>query len=180
MAKGRTPDPGRERRQTGNRPAAGKAKPPAVRSPKLPALPEPPADLPEIARAVWIVTVEEMAGNRHLRPPDLLLVRSLCEAAYTLEEASKHVHEYGVLVSTVVRDSDGRPLTGEDGKPIMGPPIVNPLLKVQKDATATIVRVSDVLGVNPLARIRAGLMEVAGASLLGGLRDSLAAKIAKG
>ncbi len=58
--------------------------------------------------------------------------------------------------------------------------MVNPLIRVQKDAAQTIRQLSDVLGLNPTARIRAGLQEVVGASLVLGIRDRLVGELTKG
>jgi P27 family predicted phage terminase small subunit len=121
-----------------------------------------PADLPELVAPVWTACVTEMAANRHLREPDLVLLKAYCEAVALHEQASAQVHKLGLLVS------------GASG------PMVNPLIKVQKDAAQTIRQLSDVLGLNPSARIRAGLQEVAGASLVLGIRDRLVGEIVKG
>ncbi len=162
--KGRPPDPNRARRGTGHRPEAGKA--PAV-VPIAPARAElveaePPEDLPTDVAEVWRACVAEMAGNRHLRPPDLVLLRAYCEAVHLHAAASAQIHAAGVLV------------VGP-----MGGPMANPLIRVQKDAATTMRQLSEILGLNPLARIRAGLMEVAGQSMALELRDRLLAKLPK-
>ena len=165
MAKGRPPDPGRERRGTGNRAAVGRAKPATSRALPAPAAvvgAEPPAGLPEAVAPVWGVCVAEMAANRHLRASDLILLKAYCEAVALHDESSNQIHRLGVLVA------------GPSG------PMVNPLIRVQKDAAQTIRQLSDVLGLNPLARIRAGLQEAAGASLVLGIRERLVGKIVDG
>lgn len=166
MARGKVPDPGRERRKTGNRPAAGKRKPaPPATIPGAGAVvsADPPADLPPVAAEAWRLAVDEMSGNRQLRPPDLVLLKTYCEAVYVHEEASAAIHKYGILV------------TGTQGQPM-----ANPMIRVQKDAAGTIRQLSDVLGLNPLARIRAGIMEIAGQTMVHELRERLAGKIANG
>ena len=45
-------------------------------------------------------------------------------------------------------------------------PVVNPLLKVEKDTAATYLRLAETLGLSPAARARLGLMHIAGQSLL--------------
>lgn len=122
-----------------------------------------PAAMPAAAREVWEIVVTDLVGDGHLRKSDTPLVKAYCEAVYVHAEASAKVHALGVLVKT----SDGRI-------------VVNPMLKVQKDAATTMRQLSDVMGLNPLARIRAGLMEVAGASMVNELRDRLVAKLAAG
>jgi len=163
MAKGRPTDPRRAKRATGNRPLPGEV----AHAPGLPVEAEvleadPPADLPAEVHDVWRVAVAEMGGNRHLRPVDLVQLKVWCEAVWVHAQASANVHKFGVLVK------------GASG------PIANPMLRVQKDAAATIRQVSDVLGLNPLARIHAGLMQVAGAGMVMGIRERLEAKTAKG
>ena len=73
-----------------------------------------------------------MAANRHLRAPDLILLKAYCEAISLHEEASAQIHRLGVLVS------------GPSG------PMVNPLIRVQKDAAQTMRQLADVLGLNPI------------------------------
>jgi P27 family predicted phage terminase small subunit len=165
VAKGRPPDPGRERRGTGNRAAVGRAKAATARA--LPASAavveaEPPEGLPKEVAPLWSCCVAEMAANRHLRAPDLILLKAYCEAIWLHEEAAAQIHRLGMLVA------------GDRG------PMVNPLIRVQKDAAQTMRQLSDVLGLNPSARIRAGLMEVAGASMVLGIRDRLVGEIVKG
>ena len=72
-----------------------------------------------------------MAANRHLRAPDLILLKAYCEAVALHDESSNKIHQLGVLVS------------GPSG------PMVNPLIRVQKDAAQTMRQLADVLGLNP-------------------------------
>ncbi len=161
--KGRPVDPKRARRGTGHTPVAGHKKA-LVKAPPIAAqLAEsvPPADLPASVVDVWQACVVEMAGNRHLRAPDLVLLRAYCEAVAVHAEASAEIHAMGVLVDSP-----------------MGPQ-TNPMVKVQKDAAATMRQLSEVLGLNPLARIRAGIMELAVQSLALGIRDRLVDQLTK-
>jgi P27 family predicted phage terminase small subunit len=165
MAKGRPPDPRRERRGTGNRAAVGHAKPTTGRAlPAPPALAgaEPPADLPAAVAPLWISCVAEMVANRHLRETDLILLKVYCEAIALHEETSTQIHRLGVLVS------------GTQG------PMVNPLIRVRERAAQTMRQYSEILGLNPSARIRAGLQEAVGASMVLGIRDRLMGQIVKG
>jgi P27 family predicted phage terminase small subunit len=159
MSKGRTPDPGRARRGTGNRPAQGtpkvvKAAPVLAKIDEVEAYP-PPAGLPEIVHPVWKAIVEDLGGANHMRDSYLPAITAYCEAVYLHAEASANIHEFGILVK------------GPSG------PIANPLIRVQKDAAATMLRYADSLGLTPSGRIRLGLMEITGMSLLGSLKDSL-------
>jgi P27 family predicted phage terminase small subunit len=133
------------------------------RSPSAVALPvqgtlatlPPPKGLPAAAADTWRAILSDMAALRTLREVDMPLVLAYCEAVYVHTEASANIHTYGVLVK------------GPRG------PIPNPMIRVQKDAATTIRQLSDVLGLNPLARIRGNLMEVAGQSVALGIRDRL-------
>ena len=164
MAKGRPKDPGAQRRGTGRKPAA--AAPPAT----LPAVVEPaescgvqaPADLEGVAREAWEICVREMTGNRQLRESDLILLKAYVEAVHVHAEATAKVHEFGVLVASPRG------------------PIPNPMIKVQDNAARTIRLLSENLGLNPISRIRAGIMEVAGASMVLDIRERLVKEIVKG
>lgn len=82
-------------------------------------------------------------------------VEVYCEAVYIHAQASANINSVGVLVK------------GQNG------PMPNPLLKVQKDAAATMLRYADSLGLTPAARIRLGLMEITGMSLLSSINSSI-------
>lgn len=160
MTKGRPVDPTRAKRGTGHRPQAGKKKPvEIVPLPAVPLLPSPPDDLPATMHEVWTTAVAEMSGNGHLREVDLQTLKMYCEALYNHAQASANIHQYGLLVK------------GPHG------PMPNPMLRVQKDAAATALRMSDALGLNVLARIRAGLMQIAGQSLLASVAAGLDAGV---
>ncbi len=49
----------------------------------------------------------------------------------------------------------------------------NPSIKIQKDAAATMLRYAETLGLTPAARIRLGLMEISGMSLLSTLNQAI-------
>ena len=83
-----------------------------------------------------------------------------CNAVYIHAQAVANIQQFGVLV-----------------KGPQGTPIPNPLLKIQKDAAATMLRFAETLGLTPAARIRVGLMEVTGMSLLAGINAALDEKI---
>lgn len=118
-----------------------------------------------MAADIWRTILADMAALRTLREVDMPLVLAYCEAVYVHAEASANIHRYGVIVK------------GPRG------PIANPLLRVQKDAAATMRQLSDVLGLNPLARIRANLMDVGTGpiafSVLTGLERKLDAQDAR-
>jgi P27 family predicted phage terminase small subunit len=106
-----------------------------------------------------------MAAARRLRKPDLVILKAYCEAVDLHDQASANIHQYGVLVK------------GLNG------PVANPLIRVQKDAAATMRQLSDVLGINPLARIHAGVAQIAGQVMLmkdlhTGMAEAIVAQIA--
>lgn len=161
MARGKTPDPSAKRRDVGKRGPKKLAAIEVLGARDRDTL-APPADLPPVAADIWRLAVDEMSGNRQLREIDTLSLRMLCDQVYVHAEASANIYKFGVLVK------------GERG------PMPNPLIKVQKDSASTILRLCDVLGLNPLSRIRLGLMEVTGESMVFDLRERLLAKVVKG
>lgn len=164
MTKGRKPDPTRARRGTGNHPKPGEAKKsksvvPAIARRLTPAESFPPPDyLPDTVKDFWITVVDDLGGANNIRGSYLPSLIAYCEALAVHQEASAHLHKYGLLVS-----QEGRA-------------VPNPMIKVQKDAAATMLRYAETLGLTPSARIRLGLMEVTGISLLSSLNASLEGK----
>ena len=150
MAKGRPRDPRRAKsRSTGHRPQTGGG-PPAVLPPKPPDITQhaPPDGMQAVASGVWALILDDRAALRTLREVDLPLVRAYCEAAQVHADASDLLNRHGLLVE------------GANG------PQPNPMIKVAKDAAVTMRQISDVLGLNPLARIRGNLMEAATGSMV--------------
>jgi P27 family predicted phage terminase small subunit len=167
MSKGRPADPSRARRGTGNRPKPGEAK---VAKP-VPIVPgattkdvaqvdpfPPPATLPDEVAAVWRAAVSDLGGANHMRESYIPTLEAYCNAVYVHAQAIANIQQYGVLVK------------GPHG------PVTNPLLKVQKDASATMLRYAETLGLTPAARVRVGLMEVTGMSLLAGIGQAIEGK----
>ena len=160
MARGRPKDPSAARRGTGRKPP--EAAPPAVLDPSRACELVPPADLEGVALDAWRVCAAEMHANRQLREADLVLLRAYVEAVHVHAEATAKVHEFGVLVASPRG------------------PVPNPMIRVADNAARTIRLLSENLGLNPIARIRAGIMEVAGASMVLDIRERLVREIAKG
>lgn len=161
MAKGRPADPTRARRQTGHRPKPGEAKPAAqaavsaaVVQASTPALPEPPADLTPEAQEMFRRVVAELVP-RGLREADLEAVAMMCYSAQIHLEARRRIAETGVLV-----------------KGLRGP-MVNPLIKVARDEANTYLRLANEFGLTLAARLRLGLMQLAGESILTSLNKDL-------
>ena len=156
MTKGRPVDPTRAKRGTGNRPKPGEAK--KANTPVVIGAPvqyAPPASLPAEVHDVWTAIVQDLGGSNHMRESFVPSLSAYCQAVYLHAQASANIQQYGVLVK------------GTAG------PIPNPLIKVQKDAAATMLRYAESLGLTPAARIRLGLMEITGMSLLSTLNTAL-------
>lgn len=147
-------DPTRERRQTGNRPMPGQAK--AVEVVALPqhSLQEPPADLPPEAADMFRRVVTELAP-RGLRDADLESIAMMCYSAHVHRQAREKIAETGILVK------------GPRG------PMVNPLVKVARDEAATYLRLANEFGLTLASRLRLGLMQLAGESILSSLNRDL-------
>lgn len=90
-----------------------------------------------------------------MRKSFLPAVSAYCQAVYVHAQASANIQQYGILVK------------GQRG------PVANPLIRVQKEAAATMLRYAETLGLTPAARVRLGLMEVTGMSLLASLNQSI-------
>lgn len=164
MTKGRPADPSRARRGTGNRPKPGEAKKvkPAIVVPgaggeivKVTEQFPPPATLPDQVHGIWRAAVADLGGANHMRESFVPALEAYCNAVYVHAQAIANIQQYGVLVK------------GPHG------PVVNPLLKVQKDSAASMLRYAETLGLTPAARVRVGLMEVTGMSLLAGINATL-------
>lgn len=160
--KGRPPDPTRARRQTGNRPMPGEAR----QGPAMLALPgtgggparqssmPPPEDLPAAAVPVWEQAVAELEP-KGLRPADLEALRLMCVAACRARQAAAEIERYGLLVK------------GDRG------PMVNPMARLERDATMTYLRLAEQFGLTLASRMRLGLMVLAGESLVAELNRDL-------
>jgi P27 family predicted phage terminase small subunit len=154
---GRPKDPTRERRQTGHRRKPGEA-------PKLAVVPfqtadqieypPPPADLEEAAHPIWVIAVQELA-HRGLKAVDLEAVRQLCTMALRARQAGANIAKYGLMVE------------GAYG------PIANPMLKIERDASAAYVRLATEFGLTFASRLRLGLFQLAGQSLTQQLAASI-------
>jgi len=156
MAKGRPKDPSAARRGTSHRPAC-------VKSPTglaIAGTPEqfalaPPETLPEGAHGMWRVAVEELCSLRTLHLSDLPLLEMLVIAVYRHRQAQAQIEQLGILVK------------GPRG------PMVNPFIKVERDEAATCLRLAETLGLTPVARLRLGLISLAGQSILAGIDAEL-------
>ena len=116
----------------------------------------PPTDLiPTQVHDVWHAVVNELGGSNSMRPAFVPIIEAYALAVNTHALAGAEVQESGILVE------------GVHG------PVANPMLKVQKDSAATMLRLAETLGLTPAARIRLGLLEITGQSLLTTLNTQL-------
>jgi P27 family predicted phage terminase small subunit len=164
MAKGRPPDPKRERRGTGHRPLVGQRPPVEVAVSKGLDL-TPPDGLPEATHELWTTVCSELAP-RGLTTAQLPLVEMLVKAMLRHRQAGKAVEKYGVMIPYRV------------GGSVRGMP--NPMLRVEKDSAATYLRLAETLGLSPAAQVRLGLMQVAGQSMLLTIAERVARAVAAG
>jgi len=152
--KGRPNDPKRRRRGTGHRRQAGDAIPVALVPQPESNVPEPPDDLPDEAKLMWIAVVEELQP-RGLRPGDLFGIEAMVVAAYRHRQARRKIDELGILV---------KGLTG---------PMVNPLIRMERDEAATFLRWAEQFGITLSSRIRMGLLQLAGETMAQSLERTL-------
>lgn len=151
--RGRPRDPARGRRRTGHRGKPGE--PPRLRfaPPAEPGPPEPPEDLPEGAKALWGELAPHLPPG--LRGADLILFRMLSVAAHRAARATAGLERYG----EVVRGTRG--------------PMLNPLARLERDATQAFLRLSEELGLTFASRLRLGVVELQGKSVLHALHEDL-------
>lgn len=166
MTRGRKPDPGRSNRGTGNRPQAGKKTtkvvPQVIEQTLVECIAgELPAGLP---REIFTRAVAELSGR--LNDTDLEALRMMAWSLYRHEQAQAFVEEHGMMVDTPFG------------------PKVNPMLKVARDEGSFYLKVADQYALTFVARLRAGLLQLAGQSLMkdlhSGMAEAIVARITDG
>lgn len=160
MAKGRPADTTRAKRGTGHHKPPGDVV--TIVRPQDPVAvlgTTPPADLPKSVHELWRIGAEELARSGNLREVDAANLKIWCMAVYAHDDAAAYVAKFGTMVK------------------VDGVVKANPALRVMKDSAATARLYSERLGFDPLARIRAGLMKIAGRAVLGDMHNELAAAI---
>lgn len=166
MTRGRKPDPKRSKRGTGNRPKTGQKTThvvPQVVDTSLAV--EIGADLPEgLAREIFKRAVAELSGR--LNDTDLEALRMMAWSVYRHQQAQQYVEDEGLVVDTPFG------------------PKVNPMLKVARDEGTFYLRVADQYALTFVARLRAGLLQLAGQSLMkdlhSGIAEAIVARITDG
>ncbi len=156
----RKPDPaGRTRRRTGHEP---KPDEPAKlsRSPVLPALGGPalaaPEHLGEKMRPTWDAVVGMISQRAPAGLQDLIAVELIVRQYHRLREAGELVDGYGMAT---------RKVSGDVGS--------SPFVRVERDASAMLLRLLEEYGLTYQSRMRLGLMQVVGRTLGQALNDSL-------
>jgi P27 family predicted phage terminase small subunit len=104
---------------------------------------------------MWNVAIEELCALRCLHDSDLALVEMMITAAYRHRQARAQIDALGILVK------------GQRG------PMLNPLLRIERDEAATYLRLAETLGLTPVARLRLGLVALAGQSILASISAEL-------
>lgn len=122
----------------------------------------PPQALPhtKVVRELWQQIVGEVARHELCRG-DLLTAESLAIAKYRQLQAGLFVKKYGIMIR------------GPHG------PLKNPMLKEERDQALLADRLLQRLGLSPEARLRMNLIQVAGLSMLGVLREEVDAVVEK-
>jgi P27 family predicted phage terminase small subunit len=171
MTRGRKPDPGAEKRGTRKRPSTSRAPSQALALPDELALARPaaPDDLDPVLVPIWDAIMDDL-GSRGANPSafravDVVLIRTLVDAIGLHKQATDDVAEHGAILS--------RPLFDKEGSVVGHKREKNPAVGIQKDAASTIMRLTDSLGLNPAARVRLGVMQLAGQSILASLQKMM-------
>lgn len=156
MPRGAAPDPMSQKKGTGKR---GPKKPTPADDLAVCTKIAPPAHMNAAAAEVWGMVAAEMARNNQLREVDTISLTMLCDAWFNYAEATANIQQYGVLVR------------GDRG------PMPNPAIKIQRDASAGILQLSDRLGLTPLSRLRLGLLQLTGQSVLASIDKELTVQV---
>ena len=155
MPRGRPIDPTRTKRSTGHRPKPGEMKPvKELAVLEEPRLPQPPEGLPDPAQVMFRRIVAELQP-RGLREADVEAIAMLAHSAWLHTQARREIAETGLMVK------------GPYG------PVINPLIKVARDEAATYLRLSESFGLTIASRLRLGLMQLAGQSMIASLNTDL-------
>jgi phage terminase small subunit len=159
VTRGRKPDPQRAKRGTGHVPQQGKKTTKVVPQVIEESLVDVIAgELPQgLPRDIFVRAVGELAGR--LNDTDLEALRMMAWSLYRHEQAQAHVEANGIMVDTPFG------------------PKVNPMLKVARDEGTFYLRIADQYALTFVGRLRAGLLQLAGQSLMKDLHSGIAEAI---
>lgn len=107
----------------------------------LSALPLPPPELGDVARAEWQTTTATLYGLRMLHAVDLPLLVAYCRAVESMVEADAKISKQG----KVLKAKNGRGATYY---------VKNPWLGIYAEALATVLKLAGQFGFTPSARTR--------------------------
>ena len=124
-----------------------------VALPAAAAVVAPPPDLPAEVHALWADVVADMS---RAKAADLEVAAMLCMSAYVHQQARASIAADGILV------------VGSGGNLV-----ANPAVKMARDEAATFQRLAAEYGLTLAARLRLGLMQLAGESLMASLNADL-------
>lgn len=160
MARGRKADPQRAKRGTGHRPAAGERVVEIVKQEHSMTLQssiaqELPAGLP---RDVFLRSCLELGDK--LRDTDLEALRIMAWSLYRHSQAQEEVEKSGLFV---------------EGP--FGNMVANPALKMARDEASLYLKIADQYALTFTSRLRAGILQLAGQSMLSQMHESMAAAI---
>lgn len=169
MTRGRKPSPNSEKRGTQKRKPTSIARAVAMPDELAPSRPSAPEGLCDDLVPVWDSIIDDLASRganpSAYREVDVVLVRTLVDAIDSHRQATDDVNENGIILD--------RPIVSKDGEVVGYKREKNPAVGIQKDAAATVLRLTDALGLNPAARVRLGVMQLAGQSILASLQKMM-------
>ena len=96
---------------------------------------EPPADLSDEVRRIWVARVKDLEHMGLAFPSDIDSWRAFCEAVVVHEKACRALIGQPVLVQG-----------------LGGFPVKNPAIQVQRDSALTLLRLAQQFGLTPSAR----------------------------
>ena len=174
--KGRKPDPKAARRGTARHRKSTEIAPVeisgAIAADTVGAI-RPPRSVPQtkVVKELWRVLLAEVARHE-LRAGDLPLLEAMFVAKVRHAQAGAYVRKHGPIIH--IEEPPEYDELGQLVRPAVTiGPMRNPMLKEERDQAALYDRLAQRFGLSPEARIRLDLMQIAGASLLGSLRQSL-------
>ena len=92
---------------------------------------QPPADLDPQMHEIWNAVITDIGGETKIRKSYLPSIYAYCQAVHIHAQATEHIKQYGILV----KSPQGA--------------IPNPLIRVQKDAAAAMLKYAYLLGLAP-------------------------------
>lgn len=157
MPRGGVPDPKSSKRGTSHRkPKEARTLAPVE---KVSSAIDPPADLNPLAAELWRDVVRELASHGASREVDAVHVRFLCDQFVTYQECQAVVTQFGPMVE------------------VEGRYVENPAVAMRDKAQANYLKISDRLGLDPLSRLKLGLLQVTGQSILAGIDKELGIQV---